>query len=166
MFEVEVPSITTDDAETLIHAGMDKWRRDGKSEEWIQTRIHGIITRKQFTEALKNAVANAPQSLFSQSTEKLYIGLWKRTKAQLRGDLNLTQKQNLRDHFGRLALTYTDIAEQVATIQLGDAETVEMPQAMKIVHDAAKLISKQAQATSKALGIDLITERPLLAKGK
>jgi len=62
-------------AESLIHAGMNKWRRDGKSEEWIQARISGIITRKQFTEALRLAVLNSPKSLYGQATDKLYTGL-------------------------------------------------------------------------------------------
>ncbi|MBC7869542.1 MAG: hypothetical protein H7Y09_01775 [Chitinophagaceae bacterium] len=160
------PSISLDDAETLIHAGMDKWRREGKSEEWMQLRIQGIVTRKQFTEALKAAVLNAPRSLFIDATEKVYMGLWKRTTAQLRGDLDLEEKANLRDHFGEYALIYTRLAEKVSTDQLGDADIVTIKQATAIVYTAAKVISKQAQATSKLLGIDLITERPLLAKGK
>lgn len=36
--------------------------------------------------------------------------------------------------------------------------------AMDIVYEAAKLIQVQAAATSPALGIDLVTEKPLLAQ--
>ncbi len=151
-------------AESLIHAGMNKWRRDGKSEEWIQARISGIITRKQFTEALRLAVLNSPKSLYGQATDKLYTGLWKRTTDQLRGDLDLNTGQNVREHFGRLALTYTDAAEQIATIMLGNKETITMAEAMQVVYIAAKHIHKQAQATAKLLGMDLVTEKPLLPK--
>jgi DNA-damage-inducible protein D len=144
----------------------EKYRRMGRTESWIEARMQGIITRKQFIEALKTAIMDAPFTLYAQATEKVYKGLWDRTTAQLRGDLQLKPQQNVRDHFGEFALIYTGLAERVAAKKLGDAETVPVDVAMNIVWAAAKLISKQAKATSKELGIDLVTERPLLARGK
>lgn len=143
-----------------------RYRRLGKTEGWIEARMQGIITRKQFIEALKAAIMDAPVTLYAQATEKIYKGLWQRTTAQLRGDLQLKPQQNIRDHFGEFALIYTGLAERVAAKKLGDMEIVPIALAMDIVHTSAKLISKQAKATSKELGIDLVTERPLLARGK
>jgi hypothetical protein len=37
---------------------------------------------------------------------------------------------------------------------------------MRIVYEAAELIRKQAQSTAELLGIDLVTEKPLLPKKK
>lgn len=130
---------------------------------WIEARVDGIVTRKQFVDALKNAVIDAVPTMYAQATEKLYAGLWKRTTAQLRGELNLTPKQNPRDHFGKYALIYTRLAEELASDKLGLAETVMLFQAMEIVWEVAKLISVQAKATSESLGIDLVTEKPLLS---
>jgi hypothetical protein len=63
--------------------------------------------------------------------------------------VNLTSRQNIRDHFGESELIYTNLAERVA---------------MDIVISAAKLIRKKAQATAKELVIELVTGKPLLAK--
>lgn len=142
---------------------IEQYRIAGKSEGWIEARIQGIVTRKNFVEALKSAVLNAPPTIYMEATEKLYKGLWDRTTAQLRGDLEINNKANPRDHFGKYALIYTRLAEEVATEKLGQAETVPMAVAMEIVWAVAKMIGKQAREVSESLGYDLVTERPLLS---
>jgi hypothetical protein len=138
------------------------YRAAGKSESWIEARIQGIVTRKEFVEALKVAVLNAPPKIFMEATEKLYKGLWQRTTAQLRKELKIAKKANPRDHFGKYALIYTRLAEELATDKLGQAEIVPMSVAMEIVWTVAKMIGNQAKEVSKALGYDLVTERPVL----
>jgi len=142
----------------------DQYRGMGKSESWIEARVDGIITRKQFVEALKEAVLNSPPTMYMEATEKLYKGLWDRTTAQLRGELKIDRKANPRDHFGEYALIYTRLAEKLTSEKLNDLETVTMPIAMEIVWSVAKMIGKQAQQVSKSLGYDLVTEKPLLPK--
>lgn len=143
---------------------IDQYREEGKAEGWIKARIEGIITRTKFVEALKVAVLNAPPTIYAEATEKVYKGLWQRTTAQLRGELKINKKENPRDHFGKYALIYTSLAEQLATDKLGEAEIVTESTAMEIVWGVAKLIHIQAKATSDALGYDLVTEKPLLPK--
>ena len=143
---------------------IEQYQRVGKTESWIEARIQGIVTRKEFVEALKVAVLNAPTTMYMQATERLYKGLWDRTTAQLRGDLQIDKKANPRDHFGEYALIYTRIAEKLATEKLDDIEMIPMPIAMEIVWSVAKMIGKQAKEVSKSLGYDLVTEKPLLPK--
>jgi hypothetical protein len=143
---------------------VEQYREQSKPEVWIKARVEGIITRKRFVEALKAAVLDAPTSIYAEATEKVYKGLWQRTTAQLRGELKLTKKDNLRDHFGKYALIYTSLAEQLATDKLGEADIVPEAVAMEIVWSVAKMIRTQALQTSEALGYDLVTEKPLLPK--
>jgi hypothetical protein len=150
----------------LYEKAFHKYKRLGKADSWVEARIQGIVTRKEFIEALKGAVVNARPELYAQTTEKLYRGLWDRTTAQLRGELGISTKQNPRDHFGEYALIYTRIAEKVSTDKLGEAEIVSFSAALDIVWMVAKEISKQARATSRLLGIDLVTEKPLLPKSR
>jgi hypothetical protein len=156
----------TEDPESGIMRAMEqageKYRRMGRSESWIEARIQGIVTRKEFVEALKNAVLHANVTLYSAATEKLYVGLWERTTAELRKELNITRQQNPRDYFGEYALIYTRLAEKLAGDMLGKHETVSFTQAKEIVFEVAKMIGLQAQATAHALGMDLVTERKLL----
>lgn len=143
---------------------VDEYRRAGKPESWIALRVEGIVTRKRFVEALREAVLEADPQMYAQTTDNLYKGLWNRTTAQLRKDLNITPKQNPRDHFGKYGLIYTRLAEELATERLDNVEMVALSTAMEIVWQVAKLFNKQAKELSEVVGYDLITEKPLLPK--
>jgi hypothetical protein len=157
------------DPELGLFRSFDKiigeYRLRGKSETWIEARVQGIVTRKQFMDALTLAVINAPPTIYVEATETLYKGLWERTTAQLRGDLKINKKANPRDHFGEYGLIYTRLAEKLASEKLDDAETVPMSVAMEIVWEVAKMFGKQVKEVAAALGYDLVTEKPML-KGK
>ncbi len=142
-----------------------EYRSQGKSESWIEARVQGIVTRKQFVEALRAAVLQAPPTMYVDATENLYKGLWQRTTAQLRGELEIDLKANPRDHFGKYALIYTKLAEDLATEKLGHVESVAMSVAMEIVWEVAKMIGRQAKEVSESLGYDLVTEKPRLRSG-
>ena len=141
---------------------VDEYRREGKPDSWITLRVEGIVTRKRFVEALKNAVIDELPSMYAQTTDQLYKGLWNRTTVKLRSDLEITPKQNPRDHFGKYALMYTRLAEELSTDRLNNAEIVTLHTAMDIVWEAAKLFQKQAKELADAIGYDLVTEKPLL----
>ncbi len=143
---------------------VDEYRRMGKPESWIALRVEGLVTRKRFVEALKNAVLDELPTMYAQTTDRLYKGLWERTTAQLRTDLEITPKQNPRDYFGKYALIYTRMAEELSTDRLNNAETVTLRMAMDIVWDAAKLFHKQAKELADVIGYDLVTEKPLLPR--
>jgi len=159
----------TEDPELGLFRTLDRtvehYREIGKPDSWIAYRVEGIITRKQFVEALKIAVLDTPSTIYAQTTEKMYKGLWNRTTAQLRRDMDITSKENPRDHFGKYALMYTRMAEELAIEKLVDADAVTLQAAMDIVWAVAKLFGQQAKQLSENVGYDLVTEKPLLAKG-
>jgi hypothetical protein len=121
------------------------------------------VTRKDFVEALKNAVIDALPTLYAQTTDKMYKGLWDRTTAQLRHDLKIEPQQNPRDFFGVYALTYTKMAERLVAERLKNIETITMKMAMEIVWEVAKFFHKQANELAQQVGYDLVTEQPLIA---
>lgn len=144
-----------------LDRAVDRYRLLGKPESWIEARVESIVTRKKFVEALSVAVLNAPPTLYAQATDKLYLGLWERTTAQLRGALKIDKKENPRDHFGEYALIYTRLAEKIAADKLKDTEKVVVQVAMDIVWMVAVRIRNQANDTREMLGYDLVTEQPL-----
>lgn len=143
---------------------VEEYRAQGKSESWIEARIEGVVTRKRFTEALAHAIIQAPDTLFLQATDKMYKGLWDRTTSQLRRDLKVDNKANIRDHFGKYALIYTKLAEEVSAERLGNMNTVPFAVGMEIVWEVAKTFGKQADELARLLGYNLVTEKPLLKK--
>jgi hypothetical protein len=146
----------TEDPELGLFRSLDRtvadYQRIGKPEGWIAVRVEGIVTRKRFVDALKNAVIDELPTMYAQTTDHLYIGLWDRTTAQLRSALEIAPKQNPRDHFGKYALMYTRLAEELSTDRLNNAETVTLNTAMDIVWEAAKLFHKQAKELANAVG--------------
>ncbi len=156
----------TSDPELGLFRSLDRaaeqYRIAGKSDSWITARVEGIVSRKEFVEALREAVLDAPDALYGMGTDKLYHGLWERTTAQLRKDLSINKRANPRDHFGKYALIYTRLAEEVSTERLKNVETVALSVAMEIIWQVANLFHTQAKALSEALGYDLVTEKPLL----
>jgi hypothetical protein len=140
----------------------DNYRRIGKADSWIAVRVEGIVTRKQFTDALRNAVLDALPSMYAQTTDQLYQGLWEKTTAQLRQELRITPRENPRDHFGKYALMYTRMAEELSSDRLREAETVQLKVAMEIVRTAALFFHQQAKQLAETVGYDLVTEKPLL----
>jgi len=146
-----------------IDAAIKAYRAQGKDDRWIQARIEGKIKRNLFTAALSEAVAEmmTPRH-FATATDDIYKGLWNRTAAQLKKELDLPKKANLRDHQPSLALDYQRIAEGVCAHKLGTRQELTWDEAREIVQMVATFIGKQAQQTSELLQMDLATGKPLL----
>jgi hypothetical protein len=151
------------DPDKALEIAIEGYRRQGKSERWITARVTGKIKRAKFTAALKNAVYEYLSTYhYAAATDDIYMGLWERTSAQLKTELNLPANANLRDNQPMLALTYQGLAEEVASQKLGDRPVLSWREAKSIVQQVARLIGVQAQATSKYLNMDIATGKPLL----
>lgn len=155
-------AITPDQA---MDAAIQAYRSQGKDDNWIRARMEGKIKRNLFTSALSAAVVDVlTRHHYASATDDVYRGLWNRTAAHLKSELELGKKDSLRDHQPMLALYYQGIAEEVAARKLGDREELTWSEARQIVQMVAAFIGKQAQDTSELLGLDLATGKPLLAR--
>ncbi|MBI5930206.1 MAG: hypothetical protein HY862_12920 [Chloroflexi bacterium] len=154
------------DPDDAIDAAIEAYRRRGKDDRWISARLAGKVKRAKFTSALKAAVYEMlTQIHYAIATDDIYQGLWGRTAAYLKDELDLPKKASLRDNQPTLALTYQGIAEEVAAQKLGDETELSWDEARAIVKQVAALIGLQAQATSQFLKVDLATGKPLLSEG-
>lgn len=154
------------DPDAAIDAAIEAYRRMGKDDRWISARVDGKVKRVKFTAALKSAVVDLAKDHFALATDEIYLGLWKRTAAQLRGELSIAKTVSLRDNQPTLALIYQGLAEEVCAQKLGDRDEVTWDEAHEIIREIAKLIGVQAQATSRFLNVDLATGKPLLGAGQ
>jgi hypothetical protein len=156
-------AVTPDQA---IDAAIRAYRSQGKDDRWIRARIEGKIKRNMFTAALSEAVAEMlnPKH-YAIATDDVYLGLWGRTSAYLKGQLELPKTANLRDHQPMMALHYQGIAEEVCAQKLGQRQSLSWIEARVIVQEVAKFIGRQAKETSEWLNMDLATGKPLLPTG-
>lgn len=148
-----------------IDAGIAGYTRQDKDERWIASRVSSKISRQQFTNALRDALAKSEPQVYGKATNAVYVGLWNRTAEQLREEFGLSKRTNLRDYLPHLALNYSNIAESIIAQELGTGHNLTWAQAEQIIKSVAALIKPQIEAVSGRLGVDLATGRPLLQKG-
>jgi hypothetical protein len=147
----------------LIDAFIEYHRRRGKDDRWIQMRIESKIRRNQFTAALAEFVRDVltPRH-YATATDDVYNGLWGRKASELRQQLQLRSRDNLRDHQPTLALYYQGIVEEVCAHKLGERDEVWWEEARDIIRTVGAIIGRQAKETGELMGHDLATGQPLL----
>jgi hypothetical protein len=155
---------TVKDPEKLLDAFIEYHRKRGKDDRWIQMRINSKIKRNMFTAALSEFVTEmlTPRH-YALATDEVYTGLWGRTAAKLKNELQIKKKDNLRDYQPTIALHYQGIVEEVCAQKIGEREELDWNEACDIVRTIAKIIGRQAQETSELMNMDLATGKRLLA---
>jgi lambda repressor-like predicted transcriptional regulator len=157
-------------AERLAIARRTQALQDGKTEAWIVTREQSVITRKQFVSQIYALVQDRKQFGFiiGSLTNVVYKGVFHDDAQGLKERLGITPKENPRDHFSRIALSYTTIAEEATRIHLAqydDDDFVPVPIIREVVQALAATIGLQADALANALQIDIVTGQRALPSG-
>lgn len=154
---------TVNNPDKLLDAFIEYYRKRGKDDSWIQARFQSKIRRNQFTAALSEFVQEllTPRH-YATATDDVYRGLWGRSAATLKEQLQLSKSANLRDHQPTLALHYQGIVEEVCAQKLGERQELVWNEARDIIQTIAKIIGRQAQETSELLNMDLATGKNLL----
>jgi hypothetical protein len=139
----------------------------GKTEDWIVTREQSVITRKQFVNSIYGLVQNkeAFGAIIGAITNDEYRGVFAADVAGLRNRLGITSKENPRDHFSRIALAYTTIAEESIRIHLNnhnDKDFVPVYVIQDVVRTLSAAIGVQAKLIANALGVDIVTGQKLV----
>jgi hypothetical protein len=147
----------------LLEAFISYHRRRGMDDRWIQMRIDSKIKRNKFTAALSEFIRETlTRRHYATATDDVYKGLWGRTAATLRKELELPKGENLRDYQPTIGLHYQGIVEEVCAKKLGDREELSWLEARDIILRMATIIGRQAEETSELMEMDLATGKPLL----
>jgi hypothetical protein len=151
------------DPDKAIDAAVDAYRRQGRSEAWIQARFLGKLARLYFVASFKKSMRTKPNpGQYAIITDVVYLGLWKRPTAVIKAQMGLKKNDNLRDHQSAIALSYQIVAENVSGYKLEKQDDLIFNEAKRIVRTTSEFIGKQADETAKDLGIDIATDLPLL----
>jgi hypothetical protein len=150
-------------AAKALESAMSDYDKQGKSKQWQAARAVGIIDRNSFTKALNDHVSDLnPKYHFAEATNAVYKGLWNRDASQLRNELNLSKKNDLRDHQTTWGLHYQGLVESTIAHYLENEETVSFYAAKRIIEDVSAVFGIQSNELANRLGFDLATGRPLL----
>lgn len=151
------------DPEKAIEAAIAAYKRMGKTDEWIETRLRSKVRRTLFTASFQRVLNFPPQALhFAVITDEMRLGLWKRNTRTLKAQIGLKKNDNLRDHLSRIALDYEMLSESISTYELDQHQNLSLNQATHIVRSRSESVGKHAEETGRSLGIDIPTGHPLL----
>jgi DNA-damage-inducible protein D len=151
------------DPDKALEAAIEGYRRQGKSEKWIQARIMGKVARLYFVAAFTGSMSEKPTPKhYAMITDEVYLGLWKRRASVLKKQMGLKKGDSMRDYQSVFALGYEMLAEAMSGRRLEEREHLVFDQAKKIVRTASEFFGKQADEAGKEMGIDIATDRPLL----
>lgn len=145
--------------EAAISAGVDKYKRLGKPEDWIERRVEGVAGRHDFTAALTAVVTDVID--YGYITNMEYVGLFKRTAVEL---TRVLKARNFRDATTSDALYFLNLLERGVAVKLRELETASFQQACGIMYELAKEVGGLVEQAQKILKLDIATGQKLLKK--
>lgn len=103
------------DPEIAINRAIDYYRGRGYSEQWIETRLKGILDRKKLTDVWKeNGIKQNYE--YAILTNEIYQS-WSDMKASEYKEYKNIRKESLRDNMTDIEIALTDLGE-IATREL------------------------------------------------
>jgi hypothetical protein len=149
-----------------LDAVIEMYRAQGQSDEWIQMRLQSKIKRDEFVRALREAINDILNHRhYAIATNDIYLGLWGRTAARLKSELDVPKSGSLRDKQPMMGLYFQGIAEEAAADKLGSQQDLTWNEGRDIIKTVAGMVGRYAKEMGDYLGKDLATGRPLFAHG-
>lgn len=130
--------------ELAVKRGQDRaiaqWRKQGKSEEWIDTRLRGISDRHTFTDSLQEHGINKGFE-FAGCTNAIYEPILGGTAKDIKAQRNLPAKRSLREGMSRAELAAVQLAEIVASDRMDKESAHGFKQCKSVAEKTSKAIA-------------------------
>lgn len=120
------------DPEIAVNRAVEYYRNKGYGDEWIKTRLNGIVDRFKLTDVWKEGGITKPIE-YALLTNEIYKG-WSGMKASEYKKLKGLRKESLRDNMTDIEVALTNIGE----IATRDIAREEKPQGLKENLNVAK----------------------------
>lgn len=143
---------------------VEAYQERGLPADWIAARLKGIGERNHFTDSIARNVRGMEGEDYAEATNAIYQGLWGRSARELRREMGLSDRANLRDHQPRLAAQHQAIVEAAVSEMLSRIPDPTPDELCRICRDIARTVGLQADDLSAYMGIDLATGRRLLRR--
>ena len=131
--------------ELAIKRGQDRaiaqWRKQGKSEQWIDTRLKGIDHRHTFTDSLKDHGVTTGYE-FAGCTNAIYEPILGGTAKEIKEQRNIPVKTSLREGMSRSELAAVQLAEIIASERMDKANSQGFDECKAVAEKTSKAISQ------------------------
>lgn len=152
-----------DPAQSLERA-RENWKKQGRSEKWIQQRMTGQDTRAKLTDYWKNnGVETSDEFAFlTNIIHQEWTGLTVKEHKKTKG----LKSQNLRDHMSEAELIFTALAE-LSTRQIAETERAKGIRQNAVAGKKGGKIAKDARlALEEKTGTKVVSSDNFLAPMK
>lgn len=153
------------DPERSINRARDNWRKQGRSDEWIQRRMSGQETRNKLTDYWKDHDIKEGQE-YATLTNIIHqecFGSSINKHQKLKG---LEKKHNLRDHMTEAELLFTALAE-LSTRQIAESLNARgMPENKKASKAGGKIANTARLELEDKTGQKVISNQNYLKSPK
>jgi hypothetical protein len=96
-----------------VHRAIEKYRKQGKSEKWIEERIGTIQTRYKFTDTLRSHGVTEPNQ-YAQCTNAINRPVLGGSAMEIKQERGLAKSKSLRDSLSGVELAALKLAEALA----------------------------------------------------
>lgn len=134
--------------ELSINKAVETYRKQGRTDAWIATRMSGIVQRNVYTKTLQEHDVK----YYGTCTDEIYKGLFGYRAKELKEKNGLSPKANLREHMTMVQLSATMLSEALATESIEQKDIRGDEACAKASNISAKNVANAVRAGRKALG--------------
>ena len=144
------------DPEKMVNDAITAFKRQGKDDEWIETRFKAIDTFKALTSTIQR-LCDSPRYGDLINTE--YMELFGSTAAELQRILNT---KSVRNSLPALQLSYVETAERAIKTIIQHKDRMSNPQLIAAFVSAVRPLGVSLEDVCRQVGIDRVTGLPLI----
>lgn len=152
----------TENPDLIFSRLMDSYRGQGRSEEWIQTRIRSLVARNQLTDTWKER--NVKGSDFAILTDAIHSGTFDMTTKDHKAYKGLTPKDSLRENMSDLELVFTTLSETLTREMVERFDAQGFDQNRDVAIEAGEQTGESRKRLEKKTGISVVSRFKWLKK--
>jgi hypothetical protein len=124
-----------------IDRAIKNWKRQGKSDKWIQTRLENKQVRHQLTSTLQKHGVSQPFH-YANCTNAIYKEVLGGTAQQLKEKNGLAKRASLRDNLSRVEVAALGLAEALAEEDIQENQRYGFQQCLQSCDNAGGKVKR------------------------
>lgn len=129
------------DPEKGVDRAINNWKRQGKSDQWIQTRLENKQVRHQFTSTLQQHGVSVSFQ-YANCTNAINQQVLGGTAQELREQMGLTKSASLRDSLSRVQVAALGLAEALAEEDIEENQRQGYKQCLQCCDEAGSKVKR------------------------
>lgn len=129
------------DPDKAANHAIEMYRKQGRSDKWIKTRLDGLQIRHQFTDTLKQHGIVKPGH-YAACTDAINKPLLGGTAKEVKQQRGLTKRQPLRNELSQVELSALNLAEAIASERIEKEERQGFNQCRDACSDAGDRVKR------------------------